>query len=206
VLRAIVWWITGSASKATRVAATIGQGFAYLFIIGGIILAFRYDNFIGGLWIAFIGWFLLDAARSSEQAMVFERAMKGVRVRDVMMSDAPTAPAYLSVADFLDDYLMKTGRRCFIVTRDDRMIGLVTAHEIKSVPRDEWKNTSIQQVMRPLESLKWVEPDAGIRQALEVMQRDDVNQVPVISGGRIEGLVRREDILRFISTRAEFDY
>jgi Zn-dependent protease/predicted transcriptional regulator len=206
VLRAAVWAITGSAQKATSIAATIGQLFAYLFILTGIFWAFGKNDFFNGLWIAFIGWFLLDAAKSSLQAMVFERAMKGVRVRDVMRADVPTVPGHIPLSDFFEDYLMRLGRRCFIVTRDDQLIGLLTPHEIKSIPRDQWPATSVQQVMKPFQSMKWVEPNAELRRVLEIMQQDDVNQVPVVSDGHLEGLVRREDLLRFIATRAEFDY
>jgi Zn-dependent protease/predicted transcriptional regulator len=205
VLRAAVWAWTGSIQKATKIASAVGQLFAYLFILLGIYWAFGRGQVVSGLWIAFIGWFLLDAAKSSQQAMVFERAMKGVRVRDVMRGDAPTVPAHIPLTDFFEDYLMRTGRRCFIVTRDDRLLGLLTPHEIKAIPRDQWAVTSVQQVMRPFETMKWVEPDAELRRVLEVMQQDDVNQVPVVSDGHLKGLVRREDILRFISTRAEFD-
>ena len=206
VLRAILWGVTGSIQKATRISSLVGQGFAYLFIVGGIILAFSFNNFVGGLWLAFIGWFLRDAARSSQQAMMFERALKGVRVRQVMSADVLTVPGHIPLSEFFEEYLMRTGRRCFIVMRDDRLIGLLTAHEIKTVAQDQWQNTSVQQVMKPLETMKWVGPDTELFRVLEVMQREDVNQLPVVSDGRLEGLVRREDVLRFINTRAEFDY
>ncbi|MCI0489548.1 MAG: site-2 protease family protein [Blastocatellia bacterium] len=206
VLRAILWGATGSIQKATRIASLVGEGFAYLFIIGGIILAFRYNNLIGGLWLAFIGWFLRDAARSSQQAMIFERALKGVSVRQVMSSDVPNVPGHIPLTEFFEEYLMQTGRRCFIVMRDDRLTGLITAHEIKAVPRDQWAVTSIQQVMKPFETMKTVGPDTELLRVLEIMQREDLNQLPVVSDERLEGLVRREDVLRFINTRAEFDY
>ena len=205
-MRAAVWGATGSIQKATRIASTVGLWFAYMFIIGGIIIAFGFSNLVGGLWLAFIGWFLRDAARSSHQAMVFEQAMKGVHVRQVMSADVATVPGHIPLSEFFEQYIMRTGRRCFIVMWDDRLMGLVTAHEIKSVPRDQWMNTPVQQVMKPFETMKWVEPDTELLRALEMMQREDVNQVPVVSEGKLEGLVRREDVLRFINTRAEFDY
>ena len=156
--------------------------------------------------MSFIGWFLLDAARSSEQAAVFERAMKGARARDVMSADVPTVPAEISLSNFLDDYLMRSGRRCFIVTGEGRLLGLMTTHELKAVPREQWADVTVAQAMRPFETMRWVEPNADLRQVLEVMENEDLNQVPVVSEGRLEGLIRRENILRFIKTRAEFNY
>ncbi|HET9533686.1 MAG TPA: site-2 protease family protein, partial [Blastocatellia bacterium] len=190
VLRAAVWGVTGSLHKATRIAASVGQGFAYIFIIGGILLAIE-GNVVNGLWLAFIGWFLLDAARSSQQAMVFERAMKGARARDVMSADVPTVPAEMNLAEFVDERLMRTGRRCFVVLRGGHMIGILTTHEIKAVDREQWPRLTVEQVMRPYETMKWVGPNTDLHKVLELMDTDDVNQVPVVTDGNLEGIIRR---------------
>jgi Zn-dependent protease/predicted transcriptional regulator len=205
VLRAAVWSLTGSHQKATRVAASVGQGFAYVFIIGGILLAIQ-DNVVNGLWLAFIGWFLLDAARSSQQAMIFERAMRGARARDVMSADVPNVSADLSLAEFVDEHLMRTGRRCFIVLRDGQMQGIITPHEVKAIDRAQWPHVTVEQVMKPFDTMRWVDPNTDLQRVLELMDTDDVNQVPVIAEGHLEGIIRREHLLRFIKTRVEFDY
>src|SRR6266699_348729 len=88
VLRAIILWITGSASRATRIAARVGQLIAFGFIIVGLFRFFNGAGF-GGLWLTFIGWFLLDAARSSYAQFETIERLRGVRVRDVMASDWP---------------------------------------------------------------------------------------------------------------------
>jgi Zn-dependent protease/CBS domain-containing protein len=207
VLRAAVWAFTGSMDRATRVATSVGQGIAYIFIIAGIMLAILpRGDVVSGLWLAFIGWFLLDAARSSQQSMIFDRAMRGVRARDVMSADVPTVPADVSMLDFVDQYLMQTGRRCFIVLRGGQVLGLITTHEVKAIPREEWPVVDVERAMRPFETLRWVEPNTDLGRVLEVMETDDVNQVPVVSDGRLLGVVRRDNLLRFIRTRVEFDY
>jgi len=211
VLRSIVWAITGNVQKATKIAARVGQGFAYLIIIYGILTAFApirggKGDLVSGLWIAFIGWFLLDAARSSEQAMVFERAIRGARARDIMNSSVALVPADISLAQFFDEYLMRAGKRCCIVSEDGKLLGLMTTHELRETPRDQWGSTIVRQAMRPFDTMKWVEPNADLTKVLEVMQGEDVNQIPVVEGGRLEGLIKREDILRFVRTRAEFNY
>jgi Zn-dependent protease/predicted transcriptional regulator len=205
VLRAAVWAITGSLSKATRIAASVGQGFAYVFIMGGILLALR-GNLVNGLWLAFIGWFLLDAARSSQQAMVFERAMKGARARDVMNADVPTIPAETTLSEFVDDHLLRTGRRCFVVMRDSQMLGIVTTHEVKAIDKELWPEVTVERVMRPFETMSWVGPNTDLKKVLELMDSDDINQVPVLDEGHLEGIIRREHLIRFIKTRVEFDY
>lgn len=206
VLRAAIWAVTGSVSKATNIASAIGQGFGYLMIALGVVLAFSgRGSLFSGLWLAFIGFFLFDAARSSRQAATFERAISGATAQDVMSAGCPVIPAHISLNEFFDDYLMRTGNRCFIVASDGRMLGLLTPHDLKSVARDHWGAIPVERAMTPFESMHSVAPNTDLHKVIEVMENDSVSQVPVVSDGHLEGLVRREDVLRFIRTRSEFD-
>jgi Zn-dependent protease/predicted transcriptional regulator len=205
VLRAILWAATGSPSKATRIARQLGQGFAYALIAIGILLTFAGQP--SALWLALIGWFLLEAARSLERAFLFERAMRGAHARDIMTADVPTVPSEISLAKFFDDHLIRTGRRSFIVVgQSGEPIGLMTPRELKSVPRQHWITTSVEQAMKPFEQIKAIGLDAELSKVLELMDQDDLNQVLIVQDGHVEGLVRREDLLQFIKMRAEFDH
>jgi Zn-dependent protease/predicted transcriptional regulator len=202
VLRAIVWWITDDGPLATRVATRIGQFIAFAFIIVGL---FRFFNGAGfdGLWLTFIGWFLLDAARSSyAQIEVIER-LRGVRVRDVMTNDWPIVDADTNLQTFVDEYLLRSGRRCFVVEESGRVAGIVTSHEVKNVDRQRWPQLKVREVMLPLTKLHAVKPATSLVEALETMGREDVNQLPVMSNGHLEGIVSRAHILRLLQTRAE---
>src|SRR5438132_2298832 len=117
VLHAIIWWITGNASRATRIAARVGQGIAFVFIIVGLFRFFNGAGF-GGLWLAFIGWFLLDAARSSYVQEELVQLLRGVRVGDVMTEDCATVRADLDLWNFVGDFLLRSGQRCFLVEED----------------------------------------------------------------------------------------
>src|SRR5437773_12346472 len=146
VLRAIVWWIIGDGTRATRIAARTGQAFAFLFIIVGLFRFFNGAGF-GGLWLAFIGWFLLDAARSSYQQQESAELLRGVRVGDVMTKECPTVKGDLNLQTFVDDYLLRSGQRCFLVEEDGNNIGLVTAHQVKDVDRDKWPHMTVGEAM-----------------------------------------------------------
>src|SRR5581483_2744588 len=89
VLRAMIWWKTGSAERSTRLAAVVGQAVGLGLIVWGILQYFGGAGF-GGLWLAFIGWFLLQAAKESSAEVGLTEALKGVRVGDVMTRDCPT--------------------------------------------------------------------------------------------------------------------
>jgi len=204
VLRAVIWWITRNADRSTRLAAQVGQGVAFLFILSGLFRFFVGANF-GGLWLAFIGWFLLDASRASYVQVELMAGLRGRSVADIMDRDCPTVEGHLSLQDFVNEYLLRSGRRCFVVLQNDRVAGLITPHEVKTVDREVWSQTSVQSVMRPLRQLRIVAPDTPAIQALELMSREDINQLPVISDGRIEGVFSRGHVLRFSRTHAELD-
>ena len=202
VLRALIWWITRNADRSTQLASQVGQAVAFIFIFLGLYRFFLGANF-GGLWLAFIGWFLLDASRSSYAQVAVMTGLRGRPVADMMERDCPTVEGHLTLRDFVDEYLLRTGRRCFIVVQNHNVSGLITPHEIKQADRERWPLTSVQSVMRHLDQVRSVTPDTPAIQALEIMTREDINQLPVLSNGHLEGVFSRGHVLRFLQTHAE---
>lgn len=197
VLRAAAWWITGNVGRSTRIASRVGQGVAFLFILFGLYRFFVGAN-IGGLWLTVIGWFLLDAARSSYLQVSLMAELRHHRVSEIMESDCATVEGYLSLRDFVDQYLLHSASRCFVVVQDGRVTGLVTPVEFKGVAREKWPNTSVQSIMRPLQQVPAVPPDMPAAQALELMGRANTSQLAVISDGKLEGIFSRGQVLRFL--------
>lgn len=202
VLRALIWWKTGDADRSTKGAAKTGQVVAFLFIAYGVFQFFAGAG-IGGLWIAFIGWFLLQAARESYLQVNLANTLEGVRVADVMTTDCPTVEGWLNVQNFVEHNLLSTGRRCFIVMEKDEIAGLVTPQEIKQIDRARWPFTTLRDIMRPLEDMHSVSPDTPLVSALETMSRNDLNQLPVIANGRLQGVLSRAHVLNYLQMRAE---
>jgi CBS domain-containing protein len=202
VLRAAVWAATGNADRATRIAVRIGQGVAFLFLMFGVWQFFSGAG-IGSLWIALIGWFLLDAAGATYLQMETVATLKGLRVRDIMADDCLRIEARTLLQTFADDYLLRTGQRCFVVEDHGQITGLITAADLKQVARDRWSNTTVDAVMRPLNRLHPVTPDTPVVDALQAMGREDLNQLPVMSNGRLEGMLSRSRIVQVLQTRAE---
>jgi len=202
VLRALIWWRTGDADRSTQSAARVGQVVAFGFIALGIVQYFGGAG-IGGLWIAFIGWFLLQAARESYVQVGLAHALKGVRVADVMTRDCPTVDGWLNVQNFVEQELLRTGQRCFIVVDKGEITGLVTPHEVKQIDRAKWPFMTLHDIMRPLEDLQSVTPDTPLTSALESMSRYDLNQLPVISNSHLEGVLSRAQVLSYLQTHAE---
>jgi len=202
ILRAVIWLSTKDGTRSTRLAARTGQTVALLFIALGIIQFFTGAGF-GGLWIAFIGWFLLQAATASYTSVTLNSTLQGVHVSDVMTTQCTSVDGNMNVHEFVEDYLLRTGQRCFVVERNGEVQGLVTPHEVKELERPRWPYTTLYDVMRPLDQLHTVSPATPIMEALETMGRDDVNQLPVVSGSHLEGVITRANVLQFLQTRAE---
>jgi Zn-dependent protease len=202
VLRGIVWWITGNAKRATMIAARVGQVIAFAMIIYGMMQFFGGTGF-SGLWLVFIGWFLLSASRESYAQMVLTDGLQGLRVADVMSREFPTVDAHSNLQTFTEENLVRTGRRFFIVTLNAQPAGIITPNEVSNIPRARWPYTTVADVMRPLDQTRTVEPSTPITEALELMTGQDLNQLPVLSNGVLAGLISRGHILQLLQTRAE---
>lgn len=202
VLRSIIWWITGKPERSTRIAAQIGQVVAFIFIFYGLYRFFVGANF-GGLWLAFIGWFLLDAARGSSLQVGLLSRLRDHRVADVMETGCARVEAYLSVRDFVDQYVLHGAARCFVVTQNDQPVGLVTVNDAKHVSREDWGQTSVQSIMRPLSSVRTVPPEMPALKALELMGRENLNQLAVVSDGQLQGIFSRAQIVHFLQIHSE---
>jgi len=202
VLRAIIWFFNRNAVRATQLAARVGQGVALLFILFGLFRFFVGENF-GGLWLAFIGWFLLDASRSSYAQVELVDQLHDRKVADIMDRDCPTVESHLSLEDFVHEYLLRSGRRCFVVVQDGNLAGLITPNEVRQVEREHWAQTSVQSVMRPVSQLQTVTPETPVIQALELMGSADINQLPVVSDGQLQGIFSRGNIMGVLRNRAE---
>ena len=202
VLRAIIWWINGDANRATKIAARVGQFVAFGFIVLGIWRFFGGAG-IGGLWIAFIGWFLLSASRESQAQVAITEGLHGVRVADVMSRDYPTVDGHSNLQTFVEEHLVRTGRRCFVVTVNGRAEGIITPNEVSEVERNRWPYTTVDEVMRPLDQARTVMADTPVTEALEVMAREDLNQLPIMADGELAGFISRAHVLQLLQTRAE---
>lgn len=202
VLRSIVWGLTGNIVRSTRIAASVGQFIAAGFIVFGLFRFFFGAGF-GGLWLAFIGWFLSQAAAASYAQIEASVVLERVRVKDVMSQDCPTVDGNLDLRTFAEEHLLRTGRRCFVVLQDTRQLGLVTVHELKKIERERWLSTRVSEIVIPFNRMRTVSPDTNITQALELMVREDVNQLPVISNGQLAGVISRGHVLQFLQTQAE---
>jgi Zn-dependent protease/CBS domain-containing protein len=202
ILRSIVWGQTRSFRRATQIAAKAGQVVAYGFILLGIWL-FSGGRWMDGLWIGFIGWFLNNAAVANYQQVALQEQLSGITARAVMMTDCPRVPRALTLQELVYDYLLKDATRCFPVVEDGRVYGIITLHQVKAFPPQQWPFITVGQAMTPFEETKKLPPEQDLFKVLELMITEDINQVPVVEDGRLLGMISRDRLLSFITARAE---
>ena len=201
VFRAIVWAVTKNMRRATLIAANVGRFFGFAFIFVGVLRTFGGD--ISGLWIAFIGWFLDNAATVQVHQVMFQDLLTGRTVSQAMSKQCVFVPADLTLQQLVDEHILGSGQRCLLVNRGENTVGLITLHRVKEVPRTDWAKTSVAQAMLPIEQLKRIAPDTELWTALQEMDRDGVNQLPVTRNDHVIGMLNREDVITFLRTLRE---
>jgi predicted transcriptional regulator len=203
VFRAIVWGISHNFRKATLIAANLGRFIAFIFILFGVWQLFT-GNIGNGLWIAFIGWFLESAAGSQLRQQTVHDLLGNHRVSDAMRRDYTVVKPDATLNQLIDEHILGSGKRCLIIEQSGSVMGLLTVHEIKEVPRSKWQTTTAAQIMVPSEKLKRIKPDAQLVDALAEMDRDGVSQLPVMVDGQIQGILGRDDVINLLRNLSEF--
>jgi Zn-dependent protease len=202
VFRSIIWQRTHSLHTATRIASMAGEGVGYLLMGAGVVL-FIFGNLIGGVFYFVLGLFLRGIAAGSYQQLVAEETLAGLKARDAAMQNCEIVSPSESVENVVDNYVLLRNIRCFPVQSGDDLLGLVTLEDIRHVPREEWPMTPVEKAMTRVDRLHAVSPDEDLRQVLQLMASQDINQVPVVEDGKLLGLISRSDILRLIQTRRQ---
>lgn len=199
VLRAILWGVTGSLHRATMVAGTTGRAIAYLFIVAGVWQMFT-GSFANGLWIAFIGWFLENAATAEVQHQSLHEQLTGHTVAQAMTRECNVVPPETDLQQLVESEVLGHGKRCFVVGQDDIPVGLLTLHQIREVAALDRATTRVEQIMLPIDQVKTVTPTTDLWEALKEMEQEGVNQLPVLINGHLAGMLSRDGIISFLRT------
>jgi Zn-dependent protease/CBS domain-containing protein len=204
VLHAILWRATGDVATATRWASAVGRAVALLFVAAGAVMIFggRVPLLGGGsgqgLWLVFIGWFLHSAALRSQRQVRVRAALEDVRVAELMRPGAETVPRSLSLADLAERFLSVPDQGCFPVVDGTVLVGAVCVGDLRRVPREEWARHTVAEVMAPARQLPTVGPDEELSGALEKLGTAHLDQLPVVEGDRVTGVLRLADIARWL--------
>jgi Zn-dependent protease/predicted transcriptional regulator len=197
LLRSAIWKATGSLRRATRVASLAGQAVGWLLVAAGVA-SLLAGNLAGGIWFAFIGWFLVQAARSSYQELQLRELLRGVEAGDVMAGDLLRIPPDLSLQDAVDDYFMRYDHGAFPVDEQGRTIGLLTLRGVRRVPREQWSTRRVRDHMVPVGDQVVVAPEARMDGVLGKLQDGEAGRVLVVQDGEVVGIITPTDLTRWL--------
>jgi len=202
ILRAVLWARGRNLLIATRRASLAGTFIAFGLIAFGVFSILTRD-FISGVWFIVIGWFLRNVSEASYQQQLFRNTLEGTKVGQLINRSFSAASPDMNLNTLVQEYMLARSQRSVPIVVGMELLGLVTMRDLKRVPRDEWETTSVFRAMTPREKLHQVDAREEITLALEIMAKENVNQLPVLESGRFVGFITRADVMRLMQVRSE---
>ena len=202
ILRAVIWKLSGDFYRATRAASFTGQLVAFGFIAYGVFNVFT-GNLVNGIWMGFIGMFLLNIAGGATARAKLQQELDGIKVDQVMSRDYPSIPGEATLDQLVNATLADNTQGTFLVIENERPPGILTLREITKVPRHLWSRIKAREVMRPWERLVSISPETPVLTALEKMEAADLRLVPVVDGIQVKGILSRENVRHYLKLRTE---
>jgi CBS domain-containing protein len=202
--RAALWAWKGNLRWATQIASRFGSGFGIvLIVLGGINLL--SGHVVGGFWYVLIGFFLYNAAAQAYAQLLVRRVLEGEPVRRFMSRDPVTVAPDLSVQTFVDEYLYRYLHDMFPVSRDSKVVGCLSTRQLGKVPRSEWAQTPVADLMNPCSSENTIQADSDAAKALSKMNQTGESRLLVMEGDRLVGILVLKDLLRLVALRMDLE-
>jgi len=200
LLRAFLWWKTGSLTRATKVAADFGKGFAVAIMILGGLEIFA-GALVNGLWLIFIGMFLRGMSVQGYEELVIRKSLEGVHVEEVMVREVVSVPPDLTISQLIHDYFLHYAFRGFPVVDNGRVLGVVSVAAVRQLPREVYDNRQVTDIMTPLTEHLLIDARASLADALVKMSRQEQDRLLILKGDRLAGLVTKTGLLRFVQIK-----
>jgi len=201
VLHSALWKIRGDLAAATRIAAHAGEALGYLMILGGLAMFVTLGAF-GGAWLAFLGWFLLNAARGEARAFLVREALTGLRVANLMTPDPVTVERDATLGEFMDGVAWRSRFTTYPVLDAGAVVGLLRFRDVVAVPRAEWDSHRVSEQMLGMDEVAVVGPWDAAPDALDALAGTAAGRALVIDEeGRLAGLLSVSDVMRVIEAR-----
>ncbi len=200
VLRSLLWMRKGDLAAATIAAGTTASLFAYSLIAGGIAL-FVFQGAFGGAWLAFIGWFLLQASSAEVRSIAARQALAGLSVRDVMTPDPVTVPPDLLLGRLVDEVVWSHRHTTYPVVEDGQPVGLLPFRHVAQVQRAAWDEKTVRECMIPIDRVPLLHEADELAEALTKLQESDLGRGLVVEHDRLTGILSVTDVASALELR-----
>ncbi len=207
ILRAVLWFLTDEELPAARVASRIGRGCGWLLIVGGSLYTLNSGDLIGGGWIALVGFFLTRSAATGYRQLVLQRILNGVAVADLMQRVYRAVAPELPLDQFVGRYVLGQGDEGFpVLPQPDAdapqpLLGMMTLRDLRRFTLNEWAFTHVGEAMTPAHRVRALAPHMAAGEAFRTLIESGEEQLPVIDGNALQGILRRRDLVSYIQLR-----
>jgi Zn-dependent protease len=201
VVRGLVWARTGDERRGATAAAISGRIVSWVIIGVGVAAAFAGDV-VDGVMVALSGWLLASASRGIERRVVVQDLLKDVRVGDVMERSVSSIPPNLTVDTFGDRLLAANESSALPVVRDDAIVGVVGASQVRKLGRRSWPTTRAEDLMVSPPALPLLGAGDTLWSALDGLRRTGLDGLPVVEGAGLLGVITRRGIVAAIHKQA----
>jgi Zn-dependent protease/predicted transcriptional regulator len=203
ILRAFLWDRWNDRERATKVVSQIGNSFALFLIIFGILQFLVTQSLISGLWLIFVGLFMKQSAAGSYQAVMMQRALDGVQVRQIMTENLITVDWLTSINELVENYIYKHQFANYPVFNRDEFVGMVSLEGVKTISKELWGFKQVRDIMTPAELVPCLKPTDDATEALSRMVSEDIGRMPVVENGHLLGIVSRRDIMNLFKVKSD---
>lgn len=203
VFRAIVWGITGDEAKGMRIAVNGGRVVAYLLMILGMVIGIQTGNVLSGIWMIGIGWFLLSAADASGRAFTQGRVFRQISINSLMDRNVPRIDSASTIEHWVTQMVLPKLQRAALVEEQGAVVGIISLSDTRNIPEKEWANHAVAEVMTPVDKVHLETVDSSVEDVLKNMQKNSVNQVPIVDQHGVVGWVNRESMMHALSIYGE---
>lgn len=202
VFRGSLWRRSGNLIGATKLATRVSEILSLLMMFGGFILII-FTDFVDGLWIVVLGWFIKSGAETSLRQTLIGETLSGVTVNDLMTRNVYTISPDITVDQLVSDYFLVNRHQGYPVIRDGKILGVVTLQSVRAIPKDRRSLTKVEQAISHGEAAICVKPTLSALDAMHKMVKERVGRLLVMEEGSLIGIVTRGDLMRTIQTRQE---
>lgn len=204
IFRSLLWWWKKNLSWATRTAALVGSGFGFFMIFFGIFNLFA-RNFLAGVWLIVLGWFLHRAASSMQTQYYVGKELEGELVSKFMKRELITVPSNISIKEFVDTYVYTSHHHLYPVTEEDKLLGYISLQEVKTVLPNEWEHTLVIKVMNQASEAQLITPTTSALAAVDLFQQTQLATLFVVEQEKLVGLLTAQDLFKVISLKLELE-
>lgn len=200
VLKATVWKITGNRLSGVRWAARTGQFLGIIAISLGLSAVFLARSY-GGLWIALIGWFVLQNAASYNRMTDLQEALINIKAGDAMTREFRVVDVDLSLRQFADEYLIGVEKiPVYFGSSNGRYRGLISVEALRVIERSQWEKQTLNQILQPLNELITVSEKASLVEVINTIEDHQLLRITVLSpAGAVAGMIDRADVVRAVA-------